>query len=241
MEGVKLFEIDKKKSPEEMQKVVKDDLVKTLSKLVEYLFPKCSYCWKSDYFPFTNPSFEIEVKYNDKDLEILGCGIIQPKILENCGKSAYTGWAFGLGLERLAMKLFDIPDIRYFWTENTKFIEQFKSGKIIQFKRYSLLDKIVKDMTFWLPEDKIDKENNKWLDENEFYELARNFSNDMIEEIERFDIFKHPKTKRVSFCYHITYSCCDPDMKNPSEFIRLVNQCQKDLGKLIGKLGVAMR
>src|SRR5579883_3181501 len=59
----------------------KERLIGTLSKLVEYLFPNCEYRFNEDYFPFTDPSFEVEVKYESKWLEILGCGVIRTEIL----------------------------------------------------------------------------------------------------------------------------------------------------------------
>ena len=62
------------------------------------------------YFPFTDPSIELEIYYNHAWLEILGSGVIHDRVMTNAGKNPHTevGWAFGLGLERWAMKLFDI-------------------------------------------------------------------------------------------------------------------------------------
>ena len=65
----------------------------------------------SRYFPFTEPSFELEIYYNGDWMEVLGCGVIHSGVLENVGLSDRHGWAFGLGLERLAMVLFSIPDV----------------------------------------------------------------------------------------------------------------------------------
>ena len=64
------------------------------------------------YFPFTAPSFELEIFFRDEWLEVLGCGVMQQVILDANGQPGNKGWAFGLGLERLAMVLFNIPDIR---------------------------------------------------------------------------------------------------------------------------------
>jgi len=58
-------------------------------------------------------------------LEVLGCGIIEQEVLDNGGVQQKVGWAFGLGLERLAMRLFNVNDIRVFWSENEKIKEQF--------------------------------------------------------------------------------------------------------------------
>ena len=81
----------------------------------------------NEYFPFTHPSWELEVFYNDQWLELLGCGIIRQEILQKAGAFERMGWAFGLGLERLAMCLYKIPDIRLFWSTDTGFLHQFET------------------------------------------------------------------------------------------------------------------
>jgi phenylalanyl-tRNA synthetase alpha chain len=102
-------------------RIVESDLKQALAGLVRSLFgPDTLTRWVDAYFPFTTPSFELEVFFNSKWLEVLGCGVIHPQILRNCGYThGEIGWAFGLGLERLALVLFDIPDIRLFWSKGT--------------------------------------------------------------------------------------------------------------------------
>jgi phenylalanyl-tRNA synthetase alpha chain len=68
--------------------------------------------WIDAYFPFTDPSFELEIFFKGKWLEVLGCGVMEQSILDDNYGPGHKAWAFGLGLERLAMVLFDIPDIR---------------------------------------------------------------------------------------------------------------------------------
>lgn len=82
--------------------------------------------WVDQYFPFTHPSWELEILYNNDWLEILGCGIMRQEILQKSGAVDRIGWAFGLGLERLAMRLYNIPDIRLFWSNDAGFLNQFK-------------------------------------------------------------------------------------------------------------------
>lgn len=114
------------------------DLKLTLEGLVKDLFGDIEMRWIDAYFPFTFPSFELEILYEGKWLEMLGCGMLHPEILKNAGrKSEDVAWAAGLGLERFAMKLFNIPDVRLFWSNDPRFLEQFKEGQIIKFKPFS--------------------------------------------------------------------------------------------------------
>jgi phenylalanyl-tRNA synthetase alpha chain len=97
---------------------------------------------RPSYFPFTEPSAEMDVYWGletERDyritkgtgwLEILGCGMVDPNVLENCGidSERYTGFAFGMGIERQAMLLYDVGDIRLFFENDVRFLQQFKSA-----------------------------------------------------------------------------------------------------------------
>ncbi|KAH7432482.1 hypothetical protein KP509_07G024500 [Ceratopteris richardii] len=100
------------------------DLKETLEGLAKRLFGDVETRWVDTYFPFTNPSLELEIFFQGDWLEVLGCGVTEPAILENNGRAGTVAWAFGLGLERLAMVLFDIPDIRLFWSSDPRFTSQ---------------------------------------------------------------------------------------------------------------------
>lgn len=85
--------------------------------------------FRPSYFPFTEPSAEVDILSEDgKWLEILGCGIVNPKVLENCNidSEKYSGLAFGLGIERIAMLKYCVKDIRGFYKSNLDFLKQFK-------------------------------------------------------------------------------------------------------------------
>ena len=84
--------------------------------------------FRPSYFPFTEPSAEVDVLFGDKWLEILGCGVVNPKVLENCkiDSSKYSGLAFGLGIERIAMLKYGVNDIRDCYKSNLDFLRQFK-------------------------------------------------------------------------------------------------------------------
>jgi phenylalanyl-tRNA synthetase alpha chain len=85
--------------------------------------------FRPSYFPFTEPSAEVDILSKDGNwLEILGCGIVNPVVLENCkiDSNNYSGLAFGLGIERIAMLTHGVKDIREFYTSNLDFLSQFK-------------------------------------------------------------------------------------------------------------------
>ena len=84
--------------------------------------------FRPSYFPFTEPSAEVDILSNNgKWLEILGCGIVNPVVIENCDIDAitYSGLAFGLGVERIAMLKYGVDDIRDFYKSNLDFLKQF--------------------------------------------------------------------------------------------------------------------
>ena len=99
-------------------------------KIVQALFgEEIEIRFRPSYFPFTEPSAEVDILSDDgKWLEILGCGIVNPVVLENCNidSEKFTGYAFGLGIERIAMLIYQIPDIRLFFENDVRFLNQFK-------------------------------------------------------------------------------------------------------------------
>ena len=116
------------------------DLKQTLEFFTTQLFGKSKIRLRPSYFPFTEPSAEVDVYWGletETDyritkgtgwLEIMGCGMVDPNVLENCNidSEKYTGYAFGLGIERIAMLIYQIPDIRLFFENDVRFLNQFK-------------------------------------------------------------------------------------------------------------------
>jgi phenylalanyl-tRNA synthetase alpha chain len=85
---------------------VSNDLRVTLEGMVRRVFGDVKCKWVDAYFPFTDPSFELEIEFEGQWLEVLGCGKVHGTIMQQCGLGDHHGYAFGLGLERLAMVLF---------------------------------------------------------------------------------------------------------------------------------------
>ena len=118
------------------------DLKQTLEYFTTQLFGKSKIRLRPSYFPFTEPSAEVDVYWglnNETDykmtkgtgwLEIMGCGMVDPNVLENCkiDSSEYSGFAFGLGIDRIALLLHQIDDIRLLSENDIRFLGQFKSS-----------------------------------------------------------------------------------------------------------------
>ena len=237
LEGVRLFPKEEMKGAEGLTgeewtsspecKAIGDDLKATLEGLMDHLFGETEKKWSEDYFPFTTPSYELEIKYEGEWLEVLGCGVVHEEVLQMADRSDRRGWAFGLGLERLAMILFEIPDIRLFWTEDERFTSQFKEGQITKFEPYSKYPPVYKDIAFWIPEDYV---------ENDFFELARGIAGDIVEKMEMVDEFTNPKKGKTSKCYRITYRSMDRSLTNEE-----VDALQDELREKAEGLGVEVR
>jgi len=84
--------------------------------------------FRCDYFPFVEPGAELAIRWQGDWLEVLGCGMVHREIIEAAGldPSRYTGFAFGIGVERVAMLRYGVPDIRYFYANDLRFLERFR-------------------------------------------------------------------------------------------------------------------
>lgn len=106
------------------------NLKAVLHQFVEAFFErKAELRFRPSYFPFTEPSAEVDVTWGEgKWLEILGCGMVHPNVLESAGVDSekYTGYAFGIGIERLAMLRYGVTDLRTFFENDLRFLRQFR-------------------------------------------------------------------------------------------------------------------
>ena len=122
------------------EKVSFADLKQMILYFTKSMFGKSKLRFRPSFFPFTEPSAEVDIYWgleSETDyritkgtgwLEIMGCGMVDPQVLENCNidSEKYTGYAFGLGIERIAMLIYQIPDIRLFFENDIRFLNQFK-------------------------------------------------------------------------------------------------------------------
>ena len=118
------------------------DMKQTLMLFAQEMFGSAKIRLRPSFFPFTEPSAEMDVWLGTDTpenarltkgtgwLEILGCGMVDPQVLENCGidSKKYTGFAFGMGIERQALRLYSIPDIRFLFENDVRFLRQFASA-----------------------------------------------------------------------------------------------------------------
>ncbi|KAJ2496529.1 phenylalanyl-tRNA synthetase alpha subunit, mitochondrial [Coemansia sp. RSA 1972] len=186
--------------------------------------------WIPAYFPFTSPSWEMEVLFRGEWLEICGCGVMQQSILQNAHANDRIGWAFGFGLERLAMLLFSIPDIRLFWSTDPRFSNQFAPAQISPFRPFSKHPPCPKDVSFWISPDHS-------FHDNDLMDLVRDVAGDLAQDVKLVDEFVHPKTGRASRCYRINYCSMDRNVTHAE-----INDIQDRVrSRLVSEFGVTLR
>jgi phenylalanyl-tRNA synthetase alpha chain len=109
------------------------DMKTTIEQFIHVFFgPETQWRFRPSFFPFTEPSAEVDLLLTDKSgnarwVEMGGCGMVDPNVFAGVGidSEKYTGWAFGFGIERLAMRKYEIPDIRWLTENDLRFLSQF--------------------------------------------------------------------------------------------------------------------
>jgi phenylalanyl-tRNA synthetase alpha chain len=151
---------------------------------------------KAATFPFTDPSLELEMRLPGRDdwVECLGCGEIRKELLPN----GQRGWAFGIGLERFAMLLFGVEDIRLFWSEDPRFLSQFRPGEISRYIPFSTFPAVTRDISFWA---------GTGFEANAFFEQLRDTAGGCLESVKLVDEFKREDSR--SLCYRLEYRGVD--------------------------------
>lgn len=192
-------------TPKNKKEITLDDLKHVLIEIVQALFGKdVKYQFVEETFPFTHPSIEVEVEINGKWVEVVGSGVVKGKVLENLGvdPNEYNGWAFGFGLERLAIISTELPDIRLLWSEDERVKKQLKLGTI--FKEVSKFPPVTRDISFI-----VEKAN---YSPNDYFDLVRDVVGDMAEEMALIDEYENEAkfgAGKKSYAYRITYRALD--------------------------------
>ncbi|KKQ21752.1 MAG: hypothetical protein US36_C0014G0012 [Candidatus Wolfebacteria bacterium GW2011_GWC1_37_10] len=172
-----------------------------------------------DTFPFTEPSTQIEMQREDKWLEIVGAGVVHTQVLSNLGidPSIYNGWAFGFGLERIAMAKMNIPDIRIFWSNDSRITGQFKDIDS-QYEEISKFPMTYRDISFV-----VDKNTSL----NNYYEIVRDCAGSLVEQVELSDKYIDEQkfgSDKISYTFRIVYRSPERTLTNEE-----VNQIQEKI------------
>ncbi len=191
----------------ESQKIEPDDLKKILGEIVHAVFgPDMKFRINTDTFPYTDPSFEVEVNVKGTAaegpargewLEILGSGMPKAAVLKKMGVEGYHGWAFGFGIERLAIISMALPDIRLLWSEDARIKKQLVLGQA--FKEVSKYPPVVRDISFIVA---------KGFVPNDYFDLVRDIAGDLVEEVALIDTYENEAklgADKMSYAYRITY------------------------------------
>lgn len=172
-----------------------------------------------DTFPFTDPSTQIEIQKGDAWLEVVGAGVVHTQVLKNLNinPEVYNGWAFGFGLERLAMIKMNIPDIRIFWSTDARITGQFKDINS-QYKEVSKYPMTYRDISFII---------NKDVSLNNYYEIVRDCAGDLVEEVKLLDKYENEEKfgkDKMSYTFRVVYRSPERTLTNEE-----INQIQEKI------------
>lgn len=186
--------------PKAQKDLSRADLEEALVEVAKGLYGgEIEYRFNEDTFPYTHPSLEMEVKVGDRWIEVLGGGIVHPSVLEklNVDPNVYTGWAFGFGLERLAIISMALPDIRLLWSTDPRVKAQLQLGRT--FVPVSKFPPITRDISFVVSNDFIP---------NNYFDVIRDLGGDLVEEVKLLDTYENAEkfgAGRRSYTYRIVY------------------------------------
>ena len=195
-------------APKTIATIGQKDLEDSLAAIAKAVFgPDVKYRLNKDTFPYTDPSLEMEVEIGGKWVEVVGCGVVKGKVLENhrVDSKNYTGWAFGFGLERLAIVSMDLPDIRLFWSDDPRVKKQLVLGN--KFVEVSKFPPITRDISFVVNDDFVP---------NNYFDLIREIGGDLVEQVELLDKYKDEKkfgVGKTSYTYRVVYRSTDKTLK----------------------------
>ncbi len=177
-----------------------DDLKSVLIEIAQAIFGNAiAYRFNTDTFPYTDPSIEMEIEIAGRWIEVLGAGLVRGVVLKSLGvdPDEYNGWAFGFGLERLAIISMDLPDIRLLWSRDPRIARQMKLGH--PYVPVSKYPSITRDISFIVAENFVP---------NNYFDLIRDLGGDLVEEVQLIDTYKDSEkfgAHRASYTYRIVF------------------------------------
>lgn len=186
--------------PKDKKIITTDDLQDVLISIARAVFgADIKYRFNEDTFPYTDPSLEMEIERDGKWIEVLGSGVVKSSVLDKLGvdSNIYNGWAFGFGLERLAIVSMDLPDIRLLWSTDERVKRQLKLGN--KFKEVSKFPPIIRDISFVVDKNFIP---------NNYFDLIRDVGGDLVEEVQLLDKYEDVEkfgVDKTSYTYRIIY------------------------------------
>jgi phenylalanyl-tRNA synthetase alpha chain len=149
----------------------------------------------------------MEAEINGEWIEILGCGMVRKSVLSTLGLEGYHGWAFGFGLERLAIASMELPDIRLLWSDDPRVKSQMKMGQ--KFVEVSKYPPIVRDISFVVDKDSFVP--------NDYFDFVREEAPGLIEEVSLIDKYENKEKfgeNKTSYAYRIIYRSLDRTLTN---------------------------
>lgn len=183
-----------------------EDLKNALAEIAKSIFGDRAIRFNPDTFPYTDPSLELELNVKGTAaegpakgewLELLGGGMPKASVLKKMGVEGYHGWAFGFGIERLAIASMDLPDIRLLWSDDERIKRQLTLGQ--PYKEVSKYPPAVRDISFVVTDDFVP---------NIYFDLVREVAGDLVEEVALIDRYENAEkfgAGKVSYAYRIIY------------------------------------
>lgn len=218
--------------PRAQKTITIEDLQDVLIKIAQTIYGKnIKYRFNEDQFPYTDPSIEMEIEVTGRWIEVLGSGVVRGVVLKNLGvdPDIYNGWAFGFGLERLAILSMDLPDIRLLWSNDPRVKKQLKLGN--KFREVSKYPPIVRDISFVVSKDFVP---------NNYFDLIRDLGGDLVEEVQLLDKYENADKfgeGRASHTYRIIYRSTDRTLIN--EEVDAIND--KIYAQTVSQFGAELR
>lgn len=191
-------------APKSEKIITIDDLKAVLTEIAQAIYGKgIKFRFNIDKFPYTDPSVEMEIEVEGRWVEVLGSGIVHSSVLKNLGVNPdeYNGWAFGFGLERLAIISMNLPDIRLLWSEDLRIKKQLILGnKYVEVSKYP---PITRDICFVV---------DKSFIPNNYFDLIRDIGGNLVEEVKLIDKYEDAEKfgdNKISYTYRIIYRSND--------------------------------